>query len=130
MKQLITVTLLLVLSWGLTGCTLFNTKPDDSNIIVQYRTIVPAPPVELYDIPAYVQDIDVLKSTQKDVAEWITKNYGRQIELEEKLLKLHDYQKQLEKKNKNRSDALKTTEKIENPPKDEDKPKLKLFPWK
>lgn len=118
--KLTTLSLMLVLSLGLPGCSWLDKIVRNNDPIIEYRTIVPAPPAELYTIPPYVKDINVPVSTQKDVSDWIAKNYTRQVELEERILKLQTYQKQLEEQHK---------PKTKENPKEEVKPKRPPF-WK
>jgi hypothetical protein len=86
-KILITV----LISLNLMGCATTFHKIEPS-IIVQYKYVsLPIPP-EYLNIPTKIEDIDLNKATQRNVADWLARSEGRTKDLESKINYIKKFQ--------------------------------------
>jgi hypothetical protein len=75
----------------LAGCNLMPTKELPPEVIVKNRVVLISLPQEFYSIPDNIEAPDMESATQRDVAEWITRNELRTTILENKLIQLRNY---------------------------------------
>jgi hypothetical protein len=78
----------------LTGCA--STSPKIETVVKVERIVV-VPPAEFLRIPPYPMEIDFQYATQRTVADWIIKTEERMQILEQQILSIDKFYKEIKK---------------------------------
>jgi hypothetical protein len=75
------------------GCSAVKTPTvkEERKISPTVEYIVKIPPAKLLEIPAPVENIDVEKAKQSDIAQWILQNEERMRRLENMLIEISNF---------------------------------------
>jgi hypothetical protein len=80
--------LIFLISITLSGCSLFQVKPDvlPPEVVVRNHAVLVSLPDDFFKVPDNIEPLDVSTASQKEVAIWLVNNEKRTQELENKIM--------------------------------------------
>jgi hypothetical protein len=84
-KSILMLTLVAI---TLSGCSLFQVKPDalPPEVIVRNHAVLVSLPDDFFKVPDNIEPLDISTASQKEVAIWLVNNEKRTQELENKIM--------------------------------------------